>query len=119
MFKTNMAVDDKFRERVAEVLREELTQPEKVMWLSFADEGGFRGVIIIKAHGIADALTKCNVLGINPGGQVAGHEIPDEYALNIKADEMNKCLTKEYITKRFNAKSQKEIEEENVDDSQK
>jgi hypothetical protein len=58
-----------FRERVATVLRSELDEPERWHYISFAGEK-FLGVVIIKGHGITDATMKCNLLGINPGGQV-------------------------------------------------
>jgi hypothetical protein len=64
---------------------------EDVNWwyLSFAepnvDEGGtapvgegFRGGLYIEAASLADAVTQSHELGLNPGGEVAGIEIPAE-----------------------------------------
>lgn len=50
-------------------------------WLSFCDphkpEGSqFLGVILIKGYGFMDAVSRCNMLGINPGGEVQGYELP-------------------------------------------
>lgn len=64
-----------FKKRVATVLRGELDQPERWHYVSFADKV-FHGGVIIKAHGITDATMKCNLLGINPGGQVMCFEFP-------------------------------------------
>src|SRR5579864_719418 len=64
--KPRKMTDKEFKDRVTEVATMELAEPEKLMWLSFADDGddGFKGAIIIKAHGITDALMKCNLLQI-------------------------------------------------------
>jgi hypothetical protein len=81
-----------FKARVAQVLRSELDQPEEWHYLSFADEV-FRGVVIIKAHGITDAITKCHHLNINPGGQVLGVSIPDEIIAQVPDTHRNRLLS--------------------------
>lgn len=43
---------------------------KKLWWLSFADEDGFKGVVILEAFGFADALTCATGAGLNPGGEV-------------------------------------------------
>lgn len=82
-----------FKERVATVLREELTQPETWLYTSFADDV-FKGVVIIKGHGITDALSKCNILGINPGGQVICVPLPDEIIAQVPETYRNRLLSK-------------------------
>lgn len=75
-----------------------------MMWLSFADDDGFRGVVIIEitdedivlakaeiderfpqhldgAELPAAAIRKTHRLGINPGGQVLAFHVPDGYPL--------------------------------------
>lgn len=47
-----------FKKRLEEELREELASPERWLYLSFADDDGFKGAVIIKAHGITDATSK-------------------------------------------------------------
>jgi hypothetical protein len=54
------------------------TEPLRWMYLSFADDDGFRGAVVIRAHGIADASHQCHLRGINPGGQVLAADIPDD-----------------------------------------
>jgi hypothetical protein len=72
---------DKFIERVAEVFEEERTQPLQWFYLSFAGEEGFRGAAIVEARGIAGAVSRCNVLQINPHGEVMGIPIGDAAAV--------------------------------------
>ena len=64
--------------RIAKLLKEESAQPQKWWWLSFADETGFLGAVVTRAHGITTAIMKTHSLGINPGGEVAGFELADE-----------------------------------------
>ena len=50
-------------------------EPEKWVWLSFADgtlpEGSqFLGVCIVRASGVFDGSMACHMMGINPGGEV-------------------------------------------------
>ena len=69
--------DQDFQTRVAVVLAKELAQPEQWHYLSFADEV-FRGAVVIKAHGVVDALGRLNQLGQNPGGEILCVAIPDD-----------------------------------------
>ena len=69
--------EGEFQARVAEVMKEELQEPERWFYLSFAAEK-FNGAVIIQAHGITDATMKCNLLGINPGGEVFCIAFPPE-----------------------------------------
>lgn len=60
-------------------------------WLSFSDESppagrGFLGVAIVNAPSFLDAVTRANMLGINPGGEVRGIELPD----GIDADALER-----------------------------
>lgn len=57
-----------FDRRTREIEAEEATQPEEWQWLSFADEIGARGVSIVKARGLLDAVKKASAKGMNPGG---------------------------------------------------
>jgi len=48
-------------------------------WLSFSDPTktrGFLGVVITEADSITAALTKINLLKLNPGGEMVGVEVP-------------------------------------------
>lgn len=49
----------------------------KIFYLSFADEQGFRGGLIIAGSDFLHAVANARVLGLNPGGEVAGKDITD------------------------------------------
>jgi hypothetical protein len=85
-----------WRARVARMLRDEMEcQPERAWYLSFADDTGFLGAVIVKAHGITDAMFKTQHLGINPGGEIAAIPIPEDH---IPADKyFNRLLSKQEI----------------------
>ncbi|MGC1583318.1 MAG: hypothetical protein WA766_17670 [Candidatus Acidiferrales bacterium] len=89
-----MTTDELFFSRVFEVLSDELSQPEQWQYLSFADST-FRGAVVVKAHGITDALFKVNALKQNPGGEVLCVEIPDDKIPDPKF--CNRLLNKEEI----------------------
>lgn len=48
-------------------------------YLSFAGDEGFRGAIFVRgAPSFAEAVVTARATGISPGGECAGHSIPDE-----------------------------------------
>jgi len=76
-------------EKRNELLEQESDQPERWWWLSFADPylptgTQFLGVSLVKASGFATATTYAHLLGINPGGEIQGHEIPDGFYVDKK-----------------------------------
>ena len=81
-----------FRNRIAEVTAEKLAQPERWMYLSFADEK-FNGVVVIMAHGIVDAISKTHRLGINPGGQVMCVDMPEYVIAQVPEDCRTRLLS--------------------------
>ena len=102
----------KWRERVAEVTLEEMGEPEVWHYVSFADEV-FHGVVIIKAHGVGDAVSKCHRLNINPGGQVRAVPMPEEIIAQVPESHRNRLLSKEDVQSIWpDAKSLREHEEE-------
>src|SRR5437879_4372876 len=82
-----------YNARVAEVLLSELAEPERWHYVSFADEV-FRGIVVIKAHGITDAIRLCHALNINPGGQVMCVPLPDEVLAQVPEADRMRLLTK-------------------------
>jgi hypothetical protein len=76
--------------RIAEVHAQEMQTPAAWYWLSFADETGFLGAAMVRAHGITTAVVEAKRLGIHPGGSVLCHPI-DEPPETLK----NVLLTKE------------------------
>jgi hypothetical protein len=104
-------INDQFFSRVAEVLSDELSQPERWQYLSFADSE-FRGAVVVKAHGITDALLKVNALKQNPGGEVLCVEIPGDKIPDPKF--CDRLLTKADIVEMWDepCKTIREWEEE-------
>lgn len=56
--------------------QEELENPLGLWYLSFSGEEGFRGAVIVEAHGVTTAVDVAWVLGINPGGEVLAIPCP-------------------------------------------
>lgn len=92
--------DDEIFQRYVELLKQEDTNDEAWLWLSFVDETGFLGVYICKAKGMMHAMASINQKRLNPGGQVICYELaqdPNEFMterlLNKEeATEMSKLL---------------------------
>lgn len=47
-------------------------------WLSYADEDGPRGVVVAEGSSFLVACVRARTLGVSPGGQVQGFEVPPE-----------------------------------------
>lgn len=83
------------------LLDEATTGADRWWWLSFADATlpkgtQFLGACIVRARGMVSAVSRAHVLGINPGGEVVGYELPaaaDE--IGIPDDYCNRLLTRE------------------------
>ena len=74
-------------------LQEEIERDEMVtMWLSFADDDGFLGVVILETLGFTHAFVECETRGINPGGEIRGFQVDPD---NIDAKYFNRLLNKE------------------------
>ena len=84
-----------FMQRTQELLDEEKKHPERLMYLSFAGEEGWRGAVIIKARGMGHAVLECHLRGINPHGQVMGIDIPEEEAARVAEADTNRLLSLE------------------------
>ena len=58
--------------------------PTEWWWLSFCDPtlptgSQFLGVAVVQGRGMASAMVAATFLGINPGGEITGIEIPPEH----------------------------------------
>lgn len=67
-------------------------------WLSFADPNKpkgtqFLGVIILEANGFLNAVSKCNYLKLNPGGEIKGLLFSKEKFDKIEDKYKNKLLS--------------------------
>lgn len=49
-----------------------------VWWLSFANDGGFLGGALVRGDTFPHAIAEAHRLGINPGGEVQGVELPGD-----------------------------------------
>jgi hypothetical protein len=49
----------------------------KWWWLSYADDAGFRGGLIVFSSDFLGACVVAKALHLSPGGQVVGKELPD------------------------------------------
>lgn len=77
-----------------ELLAKESHEPVGWWWLSFADDDGFRGACIVKAHGFLTAVMLTHALNINPGGECKGvGPVPIE--ANVQPGWENRLLNRE------------------------
>lgn len=49
-----------------------------LFWLSFSGPDGPRGVCLVEEKDFLSAIDKSHQLGVNPGGEVLGEELPDD-----------------------------------------
>lgn len=93
-----MISDSERSRRIAVKQHEEREEgQEHYYWLSFCDPlkpktKQFLGVCIVRAFGVATAILRAHQLGINPGGEVASWEIPEEAAFKVQ-DHADKLIT--------------------------
>lgn len=87
---------NKLADRVTELLKED-SENDLLhwWWLSFADESGFKGALVIKARGFTEALLIANLTNLNPQGEVKGAELPIDAV--IPEEWKNKLISKAEI----------------------
>jgi hypothetical protein len=83
----------KFQQRVAELTKQELNEPERWHYMSFADKV-FRGVVIMLGHGVTDCVSRTHRMGINPGGEVLCVPMPDEILAQVPEADRLRLLSK-------------------------
>lgn len=94
---------------------------KKKWWLSFVDGNrpkgqAFLGVAIVEAYDMVDACTVAYARGCNPGGEVKGHEIPDEVVALFDDSNMYRLLSREQANEITPVASQAEFRTKNVRD---
>lgn len=105
--------DKEFAKRTEEVFAQESLEPMRWFYLSFAGDEGFRGACIIEARGILGAVSRCNVLGINPGGEVMAIPVPEDQVKDIPEGATDVLLSKDRLYQIFgDMKTLKELQEE-------
>jgi hypothetical protein len=68
-------------------------------WLSYADNGGFRGLVVTRAESFLSACMTAHRLRISPGGQVQGIRIDQDDEWRIPESYRNRLLTAEEAKK--------------------
>ena len=66
-------------------------------WLSYASQEGPLGVVVVRGADILDAMVRARLMGIRPGGQVVGREVPDQFLSVITNEERNVLLKREQV----------------------
>lgn len=84
-----------WRKSVAKMLIDELEQPMRWHYCSFANDK-FLGALFIEGCGITDISIKTWMLGINPGGEMMCIELPKD--ANIPTEQYrNRLLTRKEL----------------------
>ena len=88
--------------RIAEERLQVMTTPNEApwFWLSFVDPSRnpgerFLGVSIVQADDFIDAVEEAWTLGANPGGEVQGVELPDDFV--VEASLRNRILSEKEL----------------------
>ena len=77
----------------------ELGSPNGWWYLSFATQTDFLGGVIVQGGSVIEATKEAWRLGINPGGEVLGVEVPPEFPL--PPDMTNRLLAKDEVMTRL------------------
>ena len=96
---TERMTDEERGERWLDMLSKEAGAPFRIWWLSFCDPAKpagsqFLGVAIVAAEGFVSAVAKARMGNCNPGGEVMGGPLPDEFAAVLTPADMDRLLTK-------------------------
>ena len=91
----------KIQERARQLVNEERKNPPGWWYISFADDDGFRGVVIVQGQGFITALDRATRLGINPGGEVKGMQLADDVASKVPIETRERLLSKTDLERHF------------------
>jgi hypothetical protein len=85
--------------------------PVPLWWLSFVSEADvFLGLAIVEGGSETEAVLRAHQLGIHPGGQLMGFEVPPEYRATCEPHQ-DRSLTADEARALFEAKPIREWEE--------
>jgi hypothetical protein len=87
--------------RRAAIIAEEHRHAARWHYLSFADDTGFRGGVIVRAYGFLTAVQRATDLGINPGGEVMCTPIPRKDLWRVLPDLRNRLLSEDEVRNRL------------------
>jgi len=93
-----------WKARRAQILTDELRQPLRWWYLSYADDDGFRGGLLLEAHGELHAIELAQRLNLSPGGQVLILEVPSEVAVTLQDESKGRLLSKPELERLFDEK---------------
>ncbi len=85
--------DAEFADRVEALLATEKKQPVGTWGLNFIDKGRSLGAVIVNARGMVHAMSECNKLHLNQGGQVETTEFCERCSRGIPAEMHNRLLS--------------------------
>ena len=94
--------------RRAAIIAEEHRHAALWHYLSFADDSGFRGGAIVRAHGFLTAVQRATDLGINPGGGVMCWPIPRKDLWRVQPDLRNRLLSEDEVLHKLEGRSMRE-----------
>jgi hypothetical protein len=92
--------DEQIRARYIALLELESSNSMGIHWLSFCDpkkpEGSrFLGVLVVRERGFTSALQFTHRVGLNPGGEVQGYELPSDPRFeSILSGSFNRLLSR-------------------------
>lgn len=87
--------------RRAATITEEHRHAARWYYLSFADDGGFLGGVIVGSCGFLTAIQRATELGINPGGEVMCTPIPRKDLCRVPPDLRNQLLPQDKVRNRL------------------
>jgi hypothetical protein len=87
--------------RRAAIIAEEHRRAARWHYLSFADDTGFLGGVIVRSYGFLTAIQRATDLGINPGGEVMSTPIPRKDLWRVPADLRNRLLSEDEVQDRL------------------
>lgn len=107
-------------QKVAGVLVDVAVEDSTLWWLSYAGDEGFRGVVIIEASDFISACRRSAELGLSPGGEVSGHDVPRDIPVEEQPNDLrltldpanhNRLILIDELRTVFGAKKRSEWEE--------
>jgi len=87
--------------RRAAIIAEEHRHAALWHYLSFADDTGFLGGVIVRSYGFLTAIQRATDLGINPGGEVMSTPIPRKDLWRVPTDLRNRLLSEDEVQDRL------------------
>lgn len=87
--------------RGAAIIAEEHRHAARWHYLSFADDTGFLGGVIVRSYGFLTVIQRATDLGINPGGEVMSTPIPRNDLWRVAKDLRNRLLSEDEVPDRL------------------